>query len=174
MVVGDLLRAAALVSVVLAGVWHGGSGVALFLFVLGGTMIPRAIGTAAALDVTYCASLLAAAWCAQLEIYRDVTGLDLVVHAATTGAVAALAFQVLQRADLVVPARRARVSAALIVLGLGSVVAVVWEFLEWAGHTFVDSSIFVTYTDTLGDLAAGLLGSAVAAVLVARGVRGVA
>ncbi|MCK0116461.1 hypothetical protein BCE75_103276 [Isoptericola sp. CG 20/1183] len=171
---GDLLRVAALVSVVLAGILFGGTATALFLFVLGGTMLPRAIGTPAALDISYCAALLAAAWCAQLEVYQRVDWLDLVVHAATTGAIAAVAHQAFARAGLIAPARRARASAALQIVGLGSVVAVVWELLEWAGYTFVDDTIFVTYPDTLGDLAAGLVGSAVAAALVARGVRGVA
>ncbi|WP_407320369.1 hypothetical protein UQW22_07925 [Isoptericola halotolerans] len=165
---GDLLRVAALASVVLAGIRAGWLGVALFLLVLGGTMVPRAVGTRTALDVTYCGALLAAAWCAQLGVYEKVTWLDLVVHAATTGAIATVAHQVLARGGLVAPARHAGASAALSIIGLGSLVAVVWELLEWVGHTFVDGDIFVTYTDTLGDLAAALVGSAVAAAVVAR------
>ena len=171
-VVGDLLRVSALVSVVVAGIWFDWPAVALFLLVLGGTMLPRAAGTRPALDVTYCASLLAAAWCAQLGVYERVDRLDLVVHAATTGAIAAVAHHVFTRAGLVAPSRHARASAALTTVGLGSLVAVVWELLEWVGHTFVDDSIFVTYTDTLGDLAAGLVGSVLAAALVARAARG--
>lgn len=173
-VVGDLLRVTALVSVVVSGVGFGGVAVALFLLVLGGTMIPRAVGTPAVLDVTYGVSLLAAAWCAQLEVYQQVGWLDLVVHAVTTGAIAAVAHHLFTRTGLVAPARRARTSAALTVVGLGSIVAVVWELLEWTGYTFVDSSIFVTYTDTLGDLAAALVGSVVAAAVVARGALGTA
>ncbi len=44
---------------------------------------------------------------------------------------------------------------------------VVWEIGEWFGHTFIDTSIVVEYTDTIGDLAAGGLGSLVAGGLLA-------
>ena len=46
--------------------------------------------------------------------------------------------------------------------------AVLWEVGEWAGNAWLDRSIQVGYADTMGDLAAGLAGSAVAAVVVAR------
>ena len=52
--------------------------------------------------------------------------------------------------------------------GLGATAAVLWEIGEWAGHTFLDPSIYVGYADTVGDLAAGLAGSVVAAVVLAR------
>jgi hypothetical protein len=174
LVLGDLLRLAALVSLVVAAVAHGWVGAALFAFVLGATMLPRVAGSASVLDVTYCASLLAAAWFAQLEVYRDVPGLDLATHALTTGVIAMVALEVLQRLGLATDARHARGSAAVTTVGLGAFVAVVWELLEAAGHTFIDPRIYVTYLDTVGDLAAGLLGSAVAAALVARGPRSAA
>jgi hypothetical protein len=39
---------------------------------------------------------------------------------------------------------------------------VLWELVELVGHTYIDSTIFVGYTDTIGDLAAGGLGSLLA------------
>jgi len=155
------------VSVVLAGALDGMPAVALFLLVLGGTMIPRAIGAHVALDGAFCVTILGAAWCAQLGLYQQVAWLDLVVHTVATGATAALGYLVLLRLRLTTAEDRPR-TAALVTIGLGVVLALVWELLELAGHTFLDDGIFVAPVDTAGDLAAALLGSVVAAAVVAR------
>jgi hypothetical protein len=51
-------------------------------------------------------------------------------------------------------------------IGFGAVTAILWEFAEYI--TFVRNSpeLQTAYTDTLGDLALGLLGSVIAAILV--------
>ncbi|SKC45543.1 hypothetical protein [Krasilnikoviella flava] len=166
-VLGDAVRAAALVSVLVAAATSDGVAVALFALVLGGSMVPRAAGAPAWLDVTCGTVMLAAAWCAVAGLYERVEGLDLLVHAVATGALAALAHQVLTRGGVAVSPVRHRATAALTTAGLGVLLAVVWELLEAAGHTFVDDSIHVTYPDTVGDLAAALAGSVAAALLVA-------
>ncbi|MCZ2262001.1 hypothetical protein [Isoptericola sp. QY 916] len=167
-VLGDAVRVAALVSVLAATATSDWVAVALFALVLGGSMVPRASGAAARLDVACGTAVLAAAWCAVAGLYERVAGLDLLVHAVATGALAALAHQVLTRDGLATSPVRPRATAALTTVGLGALLAVVWELLEAVGHTFVDDSIHVTYPDTVGDLAAALVGSAVAAWLVAR------
>jgi uncharacterized membrane protein YjdF len=55
----------------------------------------------------------------------------------------------------------------LLVAGLGALLAIGWELAEW--YTFIrhGTELGTAYTDTLGDLALGSLGSCVAAVLVA-------
>ena len=130
-------------------------------------MVPRAIGAPAVLDVAYCSTILFAAWAAQLDWYVAVGWLDVVVHAVATGLIA-----VLERAGAAGLGRRRpgrpRGETALLVVGLGAVLAVLWEVGEWAGNAWLDRSIQVGYPDTMGDLAAGLAGSAVAAVVVAR------
>ena len=104
MVAGDMVRALAVASVVV-GTWRAGLvACALFLLVLGGTLVPRAIGAPAGLDVAYCVTLLFAAWAAQLEWYAAVDWLDLAVHAVATGLVAVLA---LLRAGALAGGRRA-------------------------------------------------------------------
>lgn len=167
-VLGDAVRVAALVSLLVAAATSDWVAVALFALVLGGSMVPRASGAAAWLDVACGTAVLAAAWCAVAGLYERVAGLDLLVHAVATGALAALAHQVLTRDGLATSPVRPRATAALTTVGLGALLAVVWELLEAVGHTFVDDSIHVTYPDTVGDLAAALVGSAVAAWLVAR------
>ena len=72
-------------------------------------------------------------------------------------------------AGLLIPRRRLEAWAlAGLVLGFGATSAIGWELMEYI--TFIrDSPEFATaYADTLGDLALGTLGSAVAAILVAR------
>jgi hypothetical protein len=167
LVPGDVVRVLALVSVVV-GTWRSGLvATALFLLVLGGTMLPRAIGSPAALDVAYSSTLLFAAWAAQLDWYVAVSWLDVLVHAVATGLIAVLAVQALQVWG-VVGRERPRAELALLVVGLGALAAVLWELGEWAGNAWLDRRIQVGYPDTMGDLAAGLAGSVVAAAVVAR------
>ncbi len=166
-VAGDLLRAAALASLVVAVPRYGFVGGALFLLVLGGSMLPRALGLPLALDVPYCGTILVAAWAAQLDWYLTVPGLDLVVHALATGLIAAVAHLTLGRVRLLPPpGAGGRPTAVTVAVGL--TLAVVWEIGEWLGHTYLDDRIQVGVRDTTTDLLAGLLGTVAAAVLLAR------
>jgi len=60
-----------------------------------------------------------------------------------------------------------RLAVAAHAVGFGAVTAILWELLEY--ETFIKHSreLRTAYTDTLGDLALGLAGSAVAAALTA-------
>jgi hypothetical protein len=172
---GDALRLVALASVVVGLVWYGGVAGALFFLVLGGTMLARALLLPTALDLSFCATILVAAWAAELDWYLAVSWLDVVVHAAATGLVAAIAHLALVRAGAVPPVdagslRHPRLGAGAVTAALGIALATLWEFGEYAGHTWLDDRIQVGYTDTVGDLVSGAVGSVVAAVLLARGV----
>jgi hypothetical protein len=172
---GDALRLAALVSVVVGLAAYGAVAGALFFLVLSGTMVPRALRAPAVLDVAYCATLLLAAWAAELDWYVAVGWLDVVVHAAATGLVAAVAHLALVRLGAVAGVddhrlTRPRLGGALVTAAVGVTLAVVWELGEWFGHSRIDDRIQVGYQDTLGDLLAGAVGAVVAGVLLARGV----
>jgi len=171
----DVFRLAALASVVLGLVAYGAIAGALFFLVLGGTMIPRGLGAPAALDASYCLVILFAGWAAMLDWYPRLAWLDVVVHAAATGLVAAMTQLLLVRLGALpgvddAGLARPRLGAAVATTALGVSLAVVWELGEWFGHTFLDERIQVGYTDTVGDLTAGSLGAFLAAVLLARGV----
>ena len=58
-----------------------------------------------------------------------------------------------------------RAVVAGLAVGFGAVTAILWEFMEY--YTFIrySSELQTAYTDTLGDLALGLAGSALAAAL---------
>jgi hypothetical protein len=174
-VLGDLLRLLALASLVVGTAAYGVIGFALFMLVLGGSMLPRAVAAPAALDLSFCATVLVAAWAAELDWYLAVDWLDVVVHAAATGLIAAVTHLALVRVGAAPGPdesrlRRPRLGSAVVTTSLGVMFATVWELLEWFGHTQLDDRIQVGYTDTLGDLAAGSVGALVAGVLLARGV----
>ena len=170
LVPGDLARAATVGSLLLGGAALGGLAGALFLLVLGAGLVPRFLGLPAVLDLCFGACLLFAAWAALLRWYDAVPWLDLLVHAVCTGLAAAVGVLALIRWRVVTPQGRQRwASAGVIVttMGTGALGAVLWEFGEWAGHTFVDDEITVGYTDTVADLAFGLLGALFAGVALA-------
>ena len=64
-----------------------------------------------------------------------------------------------------------RWALALAITGLGAVLAIVWELGEW--YTFIrhGTELDTAYRDTLGDQTLGMLGGAVAAVLVTLSTR---
>lgn len=63
------------------------------------------------------------------------------------------------------PGGLGRWPAAAIVLGFGGVSAIAWELLEYVSFIRDSPELATAYTDTLGDLALGTLGSACAAAI---------
>lgn len=165
LVVADAVRLAGLLSIVAVLLWFSPVDVAVLALAAIGLVLPRFLGARPALDAGFGIALLVAAWCGVLELYVTAPLVDLPVHFVLNGLVAAVAYLLLARVGVLaeVPdVRRPRVGVAVVTAALGVVGGVLWEFGEWAGHTFVDSAIFVGYTDTLGDLAVGGLGSVAA------------
>jgi hypothetical protein len=170
----DGVRLLAVGSVVVGLVSYGAVAGALFFLVLGGTIVPRVVAAPAVLDLAYSITILVAAWAAVLDWYVAVGWLDVVVHAAATGLVAAVVHVALvQWGALPEVGRRQvahpRVGIVVVTAAVGVALATLWEFGEWFGHTHLDSRIQVGYTDTIGDLAAGSFGALVAAILLAHG-----
>ena len=69
---------------------------------------------------------------------------------------------------LVGPAVRPRWALGLMLTGLGALLAVGWELGEWFTFIRHGTELSDAYTDTLGDLALGTLGSLVAALMVTK------
>ena len=172
---GDVLRLAALASVVAGLLVWGWIAGALFFLVLGGSVLPRALEAPTVLDLSFTGLILFAAWAAQVDLYLRVPWLDVLVHAAATGLIAAMTHHALVRLGALATLddqllTRPRLGSALVTLALGLALAVVWELCEWFGHAQLDDRIQVGYSDTMGDLAAGGVGAAVAGGLLAGGV----
>lgn len=167
----DALRVLAVLAVAPAAIGHGFVGFAVMFLVAGGTMLPRALGTVEWLDAVLCAAFLFAAWAALLDWYVAVSWLDLVVHAVVTGLLGVLAWEVTRWSGLLTrDSVRARIAAAVVTITSASTLAVLWEIGEWLGHTRLDDSIQVGYTDTMTDLVAGVLGAVGAGLLAALAV----
>lgn len=101
---------------------------------------------------------LIAAVSSYLALYERIPWWDLPVHLALTGLLAVLAAR----------AVRTRSPTATEIVATGAALAVVWEGMELAGSTWIDSSIHVTPRDTILDITAGLVGTAATALLWRR------
>lgn len=157
-----------------AAFWFGPVVVALFAFVLFGLTLQRVTGLPGGLQAPTGLVLLLGAWAATLDWYVAVGWLDLAVHAAGNGLLAVVVVLLMVRSGMLTepsgsPAQQAGV--AVVTLGVGVVLGLLWELGEWAGHTYLDDSIQVGYEDTLGDLAAGAVGSLAAGWVLARRTR---
>lgn len=170
---GDVVRVVGVVSFLAAAVTAHWVAAALFSLVLLGLTLLR-LAVTPRLDVATGATLVAAAWCSLLDLYLRVGWLDVATHVVATGLLAGSAHAALVTVGALPPVRaelprRAGSGAGLVIVALGCCLGVLWELGEWFGHTVIDDRIQVGYDDTVGDLVSGLLGSLVAAFVLARG-----
>ncbi|WP_309102490.1 hypothetical protein [Microbacterium sp.] len=167
----DALRLLGALGVMAAAIWTTLTDAGILALALPALMLPRVLGLRAWFDIAVSATVLVAAWSNVLDLYRTVTGWDLVVHFVCTGVIAATAYIVLARLGIV-PTQDSDAftgrGAIVITSVLGLAVSALWEMVEWAGHAFITDEIFVTYADTIGDMAVGGIGAIVAGVVVAR------
>jgi len=163
--VADAIRVLGVMSVLVALIWWTPVDAATFALVLLGLVLPRFLGVRPALDVAFGVTLLVAGWSAVLDIYVEVRWWDLPVHFALTGLVALILYILLVRVGGLADPATEHVPvwvATILTVSFGSVGAVLWEVAEWFGHTFIDETIYVGYSDSIGDLAVGLAGAVVA------------
>lgn len=166
----DAIRVIGVLSVLVAAIWSTPTDAGILALATPALMLPRALGMRGGADLAIGVTVLVAAASNVFDLYRSVPGWDLVVHFVCTGAIAATGYLVLARLRIVPaqdsPEFRRRIPVVLCTI-LGLAVSAVWEMIEWAGRTFVTDEIFVTYEDTIGDMAIGGLGALAAGVLVA-------
>ncbi|MCC9203889.1 hypothetical protein [Arthrobacter sp. zg-Y769] len=174
----DTVRALAVLSVAAALVLLGPVETALFLLVLLGLLVSRALAVFAGFDTVFGLVLLTAAWSSVADLYAHIPWWDLAIHCAATGTLAVIAYFLLVQFGAVPAVRRPhRASRSLplvvplLVLAVGLGMSVLWEIGEWWGHTYVDAGINVGYADTMTDLAAGGLGALVAGACLGSAVR---
>lgn len=164
----DAVRLIALVSVAAAAIWWSPTDAGILALALPAVIAPRFLAVRPGFDITFGVTVLVAAWSNVIDLYRTVAGWDLLVHFACTGLLAAMTLVAFGRFGIVPRAedlpRRAAIALTPIIALAASAV---WEMIEWLGYTFVSDEIFVTYTDTIGDMAAGGLGGIVAGCVLA-------
>lgn len=166
----DAVRVIGILSVLVAAIWSTPTDAGILALALPALMLPRILGMRGGMDFATGGIVLVAAASNVFDLYRTLTGWDLVVHFLCTGAIAATGYLVLSRLGIVAAQGssmfRPRIPIVLCTV-LGLAASAVWEMIEWAGRTFVTAEIFVTYEDTIGDMAMGGLGALAAGVLVA-------
>lgn len=138
------------------------------------TVLPRLLRLRPALDIAVTIALTVAAWSAVLGLYETAPWWDVPVHLVLTALLALLLAETLRRVGVLPPASdsaRPRAYGVAVTASLGLALGVVWELAEWFALVFLDPTTRVGYEDTLGDLAVGGLGAALAGLLPERTLR---
>ncbi len=165
--IADAVRAVAILTVVVSAFTHPATDTAVLSMALPAVMLSRMLGLRSGLDLVTCVTVFVAAGSNVIDLYRSWTGWDLVVHTACTGVLAAVALVVLDDTGVLAPTGRRRTPIVVATVA-GLALSAVWEMVEWFGYRFLTDSIFVTYDDTIGDMAAGGIGALVVGILASR------
>lgn len=172
-VAADVVRVLALVGIPIAALAWSVTDVATIALASFATVLPRVLHVRPVLDVAFAVTVTVAAWSAVLGLYESMRWWDLPVHLVLTGLLALLAAEGLRRLGVLPPVsavRRPLAHGVVVTASLGLALGVVWELAEWFALTFLDPATYVGYEDTLGDLALGGLGAALAGLLPPRAV----
>lgn len=166
----DGLRVVGVLAVIAAAVWLKPTDAGIAALALPALMLPRMLGLRPWFDVVACVVVLVAAWSNVLDLYRTITGWDLLLHCVCTGVLAIVLAVVIERTGVAALTRDAgvRPRTPLVMLPLLALaISAVWEMIEWVGWAFLSDDIFVTYQDTIGDMVLGGVGGVLAGVLLA-------
>ena len=169
LITADVLRLVGLLSILGAAVWASPTDAGVLAFAFPGLLAPRFVGVRSWFDILTCVVVLVAAWSNVFDLYSRIAWWDLVVHFVCTGVLAALAYLALARLGIVVAARSpgyTRATGIILTTAIGLAVSALWEMVEWVGYTYISDKIFVTYDDTIGDMAVGGFGALVAGLLL--------
>ncbi|MCK2024000.1 hypothetical protein KZC52_13760 [Microbacterium sp. kSW2-24] len=166
----DGLRVVGVLAVIAAAVWLKPTDAGIAALALPALMLPRMLGLRPWFDVVTCVVVLVAAWSNVLDLYRTITGWDLLLHGVCTGVLAIVLAVVIERTGVAALTRDAgvRPRTPLVMLPLLALaISAVWEMIEWVGWAFLSDDIFVTYQDTIGDMVLGGVGGVLAGALLA-------
>lgn len=164
-ITADLIRLVALACIVVAGVgWglRGAFSLALIWLVM---LLPRALDVRPGFDIAFGILALVSVWSSVTDLYVTVKWWDLPMHFLVTGLGAALLYLILVRFGVVadhLTLPHPRVSAAVVTAALGTSLAALWEMWEWVAKNYIDETTYVGYTDSIGDLVWGFIGSVLA------------
>jgi hypothetical protein len=170
-VAADVVRVLGAVGILVAALWWAPTDAGVVAFALPALLVPRFLAAPAGFDLAFGVALTVATWSNVLDLYRTLPGWDLLVHFVCSALITALIVHVLAGARVVAaPGSSAFTWPAAFVLCTVIALAsgALWEFVEWFGYTVISDDIFVSYQDTIGDLAADAAGGIAAAAGVKR------
>jgi hypothetical protein len=168
-ITADVLRLIGALCIPIAVIGWGPLGGVSLAFATGGMVVPRALRVRPSFDIAFGIITLIAVWSSVTDLYVTVKWWDLPVHFALNGLVAALGYLLLVHFRIVADEEelpRPRLTTAIITTALGLSFGVFWEMFEWFGKNFIDGDIYVGYTDSIGDLLWGAIGSLLAGLLM--------
>lgn len=166
----ETLRVIGALSVVVAAVFFDLTDAGVVAFALPGLVAPRFIGMRAGADAVVTGSLLIAAWSNVFDLYTTILWWDDVIHFVCGGVVGVVMYLLLAHARIVAaPGTRGFTTAGATVLTalFGLALSALWEMVEGFGYEYITTDIYVTYADTISDMAAGGLGALAAGLLLA-------
>lgn len=167
----DALRVAGALSVIAAALWWTPTDAGVVALTLPALVVPRFLGARPSFDIAANLTILVAAWSNVLDLYTGIPWWDLVVHFVCTGVMAVLLYLVLSFLAITPsPGTPAFTLPTTVVLttALGLALSALWEMVEWLGETLITDEIYVTYDDTISDMAIGGVGALVAGTILAR------
>ncbi|WP_353987089.1 hypothetical protein [Ruicaihuangia caeni] len=174
-IAADVIRLLSVAGVIVAAIGWGPKDAVSIGGAALATLIPRMLGVRPAVDIAATVVITVAAWSAVLDIYHTMKWWDLPMHFSLNGLLAVCALLLLIRLDLIAnPLEMPRpvATGTVIATAVGMALGVMWEFCEWFVKVYIDPETLVGYEDTLGDLAAGGLGSLAAGLAIKFILRG--
>jgi hypothetical protein len=168
-ITADVIRLIGALCIPIAAIGWGPLGGVSLAFATGGMVIPRALRVRPGLDIAFGIVTLVAVWSSVTDLYVTVKWWDLPVHAVLNGLVAAIGYLLLVHFRVVADETtlpRPVLSTAIVTTALGLSFGVFWEMFEWFGKHYIDGDIYVGYTDSIGDLLWGGIGSLAAGLLM--------
>lgn len=168
-IAADIVRALGMIGIVVAAIGWGPKDTLSIAGAVLVTFLPRLLGIRPAVDIAFVVTVNVAAWSAVLSIYEQTRWWDIPVHFTFNGLIALLLYVGLVHLRVLGDARdlpRPLLTSAVTVTVLGLSLGVLWELVEWFVRFYIDPTTYVGYTDSLGDLVAGGLGSLVAGCFI--------
>lgn len=135
-------------------------------------LLVRAADPPRRFDFAFIVAMTLNGWGDALGLFNSISWYDNLVHITLPLAVGPIAYLALFRLD-VVPAftaentHRHRLGMGIIAMALGVFAACVYEIYEWFVDTVFGAHLFISESDTVNDLADGILGAAVGGLLLA-------
>ncbi len=158
-----------MLSVLVAALWYDLTDAGILAFALPGIFAPRFLGLRAGADIVCSITLLVAAWSNVFDLYTTISWWDVLIHLICTGVLAGVVHVWAAHTGIVRgPCETPLSVTAVITAVIGLALSALWEMIEWFGYVAITSDIYVTYHDTIGDMAAGGVGAFGAGLLLRR------